>query len=121
MEGIILNLKASGDLIKKIGIPAPRRIIASGGGARSQIWLQIQADIFGTVIYTSKSKEQACMGAAITAAVGTGIYRTLEQACTKMIKMNAEVTVPKDKNVQRYKEIFEQYKVLYAKIYEYTN
>ena len=76
MEGIIFGLKNSLEIFQDMGVEF-QRILASGGGARGRLFRQIQADMFGKEIYTSLIQEQACMGAAITAAVGTGGYASV--------------------------------------------
>ena len=58
MEGVVFSLRDCLELYEQLG-QSCRRVIASGGGARSAPWLQMQADIFGKEVYTSKMLEQA--------------------------------------------------------------
>lgn len=112
MEGVILSMRLSLEIFKELSIPI-ERVIASGGGAKSSIWLQMQADIFNTDICTVSGKEEACTGAAIAAGVGVGIYQSIEQACSVVVKYNQKTTVPNPENVKVYNEAFEKYKLLY--------
>lgn len=59
-------------------------ILATGGGARSRLWLQIKADILGRPLVTSRSPEQGCLGAAVFAAVAAHHYSNLAEAQTAM-------------------------------------
>lgn len=113
MEGVVFSLRDSLEIFKAMGIGVDK-IVASGGGANSPIWMQMQADIFGKEIYTAQNHEQACIGAAISAGVGVGVYDSLEQACQKVVRMNEEVAVPNPKNMQIYNEDYEVYRALYA-------
>lgn len=112
MEGVILSLRLSLEIFKELNIPV-ERVVASGGGANSNIWLQMQADIFNTDIYTVSGKEEACTGAAIVAGVGVNIYKSIEEACLFIIKYKQKVTVPNVENSKVYNEAFEKYKMLY--------
>lgn len=112
MEGVILSLRLSLEIFKELNIPI-EKVIASGGGAHSNVWLQMQADIFHTEIYTACGKEEACTGAAIVAGVGVKIYDSIEQACASIIKYKPEVTIPKSENIGIYDEAFERIKMLY--------
>jgi len=113
MEGVILSLRLSLEIFKELNIPI-ERVVASGGGAKSNIWLQMQADIFNTGIYTVSGKEEACVGAAIVAGVGVNIYKSIEQACSSIVKYNQKVTLPNPGNVKVYDAAFEKYKLLYV-------
>ena len=61
-----------------------RRIAATGGGARSPLWLQIKADMLGVSLLRSSS-ERACLGAATIAAAASGRFSTLDEAALAMI------------------------------------
>ncbi|WP_332634209.1 xylulokinase [Halalkalibacter flavus] len=114
MEGVIYSLRDSLEIIKSLGIQSDK-IIASGGGAKSKVWLQIQADIFNKPVYTTNSIEEASIGAAIIAGVGIGIYSSLEQACNKIISYNSEVMYPNEENVLIYDYYYNLFKELYKR------
>lgn len=112
MEGVVLALRLSLEIFKELNIPI-ERIVASGGGARSNIWLQMQADIFNTDIHTVSSMEEACTGAAIVAGVGVNLFESIEQACATIVRYNPKVTAAKPENVKIYDEAFAKFKLLY--------
>ncbi len=68
------------------GGTAPRRIVATGGGARSALWLQIEADVMGVPMVTSACAERACLGAAAFAAVAAGRYGSIAEATGSMVR-----------------------------------
>lgn len=112
MEGIVYSMKESMSILEGLGIKADR-VIASGGGAKSPLFRQIQADMYNCPIYTNREKEQASLGAAITAAVGCGHFRDYEEACSYMVRLNAEVTEPDPEHVKIYNEEFLRFKEIY--------
>lgn len=117
MEGITFNL----NIIKKTFTQMdyePRRVISSGGAARSKLWRQIQADIFNLPIYTTNSIEEAAFGAAIMASVGTGDNASVHDACEKMVKLCDSVTAPREENVIAYQELQEEFNNLYHRIFD---
>jgi len=73
MEGVAHLLKKNCDEIRKNNTRIDR-IIATGGGARSSLWCQLQADITGIPVLVPKQKEAACLGAAIMGAVSVGYF-----------------------------------------------
>lgn len=112
MEGVALALKDSISIFKDLLIPT-EKIIASGGGAKSKVWLSIQADVFDREVYVSNMVEQACVGAAIVAGYGIGEYESIAQACERTIKLNERPIEPNKKNVSIYQEQYSIYKQLY--------
>ena len=67
-------------------------IRSMGGGAMSPLWCQIKADVTGKRIVTLKNAESACLGSAIIAGVGAGIYESVKSACEKLIATNKVYT-----------------------------
>lgn len=112
MEGIVFELKNSLSIFDELGVRYDR-IIASGGGAGSRLFLELQADIFGREIYTNAGREQACMGAALTAAVGTGAFPDFARACESMVHYREEAAEPNMEHHKIYMERFEVYKRIY--------
>ena len=78
------------------------RIVATGGGARSALWLQIKADMFGVPIMTPTSPERACLGAAMLASVAAGWQRDAAQAMMAMMSPG-RVFEPDAARVARYR------------------
>lgn len=123
MEGVVFALRDSLEIFRALGI-ASNKVIASGGGAKSPLWLKIQADIFNQEVYTTQMTEQACTGAAIMAGVGCGEYSSVQEACSQVVKHNNVPVLPDPENVkiydhyyQIYKELYERNKDLYRRIY----
>jgi xylulokinase len=88
MEGVSFVLRKNCDHIQANGVK-PDAIIATGGGSKSPIWCQMQADITGIPVYIPKEKEAACLGAAIIAAVSFGgfdSYSAATASCVSFIK-----------------------------------
>jgi len=107
-------LRDSLEIFRNLGIKT-NKVIASGGGARSPLWLKIQADIFNQEVYTTKMTEQACMGAAIMAGVGSGYYSSIQEACNQVVRYNSEPVLPDHNNAKIYDYYFEIYKELYER------
>ena len=78
MEGVGFLLKKNLLYIKKNGSDA-NAIIATGGGSKSDLWCQLQADITNLPILVPEEKEAACLGAAIIAAVEDGKVESFEK------------------------------------------
>ncbi len=68
----------------------PERVLATGGGAHSDLWLQIKADILGTVMVAIENPEPACTGAAILAARASGWLPSLEKLPSGWVKVRKE-------------------------------
>ncbi len=77
------NALALSHLIKKLHPgPMPAQILATGGGARSETWLQLKADLLGMDVLKVDCEEPACQGAAMIAAVAAGCISSMEEAST---------------------------------------
>ena len=79
MEGVAFVLRKNCEAIEAKGTRL-QSIIATGGGAKSDIWCQLQADITGLPILIPEEKEAACLGAAVIAAVTDGTIADLKAA-----------------------------------------
>lgn len=111
MEGVAYSLRDCLDIIRDMGIPADT-LIASGGGGKSPLWRQMQADILSCDIVTLKTPEGPALGAAILAGVGTGVYASVEEACDHVLVRQApQAPVPENQRV------YERYYPVYRKLY----
>ncbi len=81
VESLSYELKVNLETMRKAGIHI-RELRSVGGGARSPVGLQNKADILGIPVSTLKIREAACLGAAILAGAGTGVYDTVQQAAS---------------------------------------
>lgn len=89
MEGVSFVLRKNCEYIARNGMK-PTAIIATGGGAKSPIWCQLQADITGLPVLIPTEKEAACLGAAIIAAVGDGHFASYQAAVEATVKMQMQ-------------------------------
>lgn len=111
MEGVVYSLKDCLEIIKDMGV-AINEIRASGGGGRSRLWKQMQADVFGTSITTINVSEGPALGVALLAGVGVGIYKSVPEACDAVIKVK-EVQEPDMKLNEKYARIYKIYGQIY--------
>jgi len=88
-----------------------------GGGSKSDLWNHIKADITGKLLITMENDEAACLGAAILAGKATGMFKTIEDACKKMIKVKDKYD-PDKKNYEIYSKAYKNYKKLFYDLSE---
>jgi xylulokinase len=84
LEGVSYSQRDCLDIIERMGIPI-ESVRASGGGARSEFWRQMLADVFAKRIVSLASQEGSAYGAALLAMVGTGAYSTVPEICKAVI------------------------------------
>lgn len=112
MEGVVYSLRDSVDIMR-VGMGVPiGQVRASGGGARSALWRQMQADVFGLEVVTPAVTEGPAYGVALLAAVGAGLYESVEQACRAAIVVT-ERTAPIPANQVVYERFYALYDSLY--------
>lgn len=111
MEGVAYSLSDCLEVVKEMGIDASE-VRASGGGGKSKLWRQMQADMFGCDINTINVSEGPALGVALLAAVGAGIYSSVPEACEATIKVK-ETMKPIAENVETYKKYFPIYQGVY--------
>jgi len=103
MEGVSFVLRKNCDYIARNGV-APTSIIATGGGAKSPIWCQMQADITGLPVRIPKEKEAACLGAAIISAVSDGRFNSYEAAVEACVEMQHQYDPhPTERTERKYR------------------
>ncbi|MGE3410244.1 MAG: xylulokinase [Pirellulales bacterium] len=114
MEGVTYSMRDSLEIIRGLGVPV-RQIRASGGGSKSPLWRQIQADVFGEKVVTVNSQEGAAFGVALLAAVGAGTYKNVVEACTATIKPISQ-TAAKASAKRQHDAAFPIYQQLYQSL-----
>ena len=111
LEGITFGMRDALEIIRGMGIAATQ-IRATGGGARSDFWRQLQADIYKLPIVLTNASEGPAYGVALLAGVGTGIWDTVEQATSSSISQAAKVSPLKKPSA-----LYDRHYAVYAKLY----
>lgn len=114
LEGVALGLRDSLEIMREMKLPITQ-VRASGGGARSELWRQIQADVTGFPHVTINVDEGPALGAALLAGVGAGVYPSVEAACKAVIKVEKQ-TDPCTVNHAAYDRFYAVYRALYAQL-----
>ncbi len=83
-----------------------------GGGARSKLWRQIQADVYGRVVKTVEAEEGAAYGAALLAGVGAGAWPSVDTACDSVVRIKSAME-PDPKAVSVLEEQYRIFRRLY--------
>lgn len=94
---------------------AINQIRALGGGSRSAVWKQIEADVTGIPVVTTKQADADALGAAILAGVGVGEFGSIDEGIDATVVVD-RVFEPDPANVSRYDERFQQYVALYESL-----
>ncbi len=117
MEGITYAQRDVLTAIRESGIePAVMRMC--GGGSKSRFWRQLMADIYNmpVVLPDMNSENAAALGAGILAAVGTGMYSSVQEACDKIIKMREEQYTPNPDYRDKYDKTYAAFDKLYPQL-----
>lgn len=113
LEGVAFSLRDSLEIFKEAGAEIQSIRLGGGGGAKSELWRQIQADVYGATVETVEAEEGAAYGAAILAGVGVGVWKTVEDACRQTIR-TAQKIEPDAASAEKLNRSYEAYKLLYA-------
>ena len=111
LEGVAFSLRDTFSIFSELGVPVGS-VRLGGGGSRSALWRQIQADVFGHPVDTATADEGAAYGAAILAAVGSGRWPTVDGACDALVR-GAAKTMPRPEVVMLMNKRYDAYRRLY--------
>jgi xylulokinase len=112
LEGVAYAMRDSLEIIREMGVPI-EQVRASGGGAKSPFWRQVQADVNAAPLATINVDEGPAYGAAILATVATGLYASVEEACDAIINV-VDTCEPVAANTREYDKWFAEYQKAYA-------
>jgi len=90
LEGVAYSLKDTFTIFEEMKIPVTR-IRLGGGGARSALWRQIQADVYAHDVEIVEAEEGAVYGAAILAGAGASAWASVDEACDAVIRVASRV------------------------------
>lgn len=111
LEGVSFGLRDGLQLIRALQTPITQ-VRLSGGGAKSALWRQILADVFGSELALVNVTEGAAYGAALLAGVGAGVFAGVQEAVAQTVQL-ADRTSPIPANVERYERLYAVYRSLY--------
>jgi len=92
MEGVTYSLADCLQVMTELGVNV-NQVRALGGGARSQLWRQIQADVYGIPVYRTTVDEGPAYGAALLAGVTAGHFKNVNEACS-VVRLRADIAQP---------------------------
>jgi len=116
MEGVAYSLKDTFEIFEEMKIPVTS-IRLGGGGARSPLWRQIQADVYAHEVEIVAAEEGAAYGAAILAGVGAGGWASVEQACDAVVRV-AKRVAPNPKDSATMQNAYPTYRKIYPALRE---
>lgn len=111
LEGVAFGLRDSLEVARSIGVN-PERTKICGGGAKSPLWRKIIANVMNMKVDLIESEQGPGYGAAILAAVGCGVFDSVEEAAKKLVKVTG-TEEPDPELVQKYEERYQEFKKLY--------
>ena len=111
LEGVAFGLRDSLEVARSIGVD-PKRTKICGGGAKSPLWRKIIANVMNMKVDIIESEEGPGYGAAILAAVGCGVYPSVEEAAKKLVKVVA-TEEPDAELVAKYEERYRKFRKFY--------
>lgn len=111
LEGVTYEMRLNVEILDNAGIRI-NRYRAVGGGSQSDVWMKIKASILNRPIEVMAVQEAACLGAALLAGMGTGIYRSPSEAVGATVR-GLRTYDPDSREARTYNDYFELYKELY--------
>lgn len=116
IEGIAFALREGMDAIVKKTHKKPQKIIVSGGGSRSDIFVQIIADVMGIDCYKSYTSETSTLGGAMSGFIALGVFKDEKEAVSRLVK-EGEVVHPNKENHKIYDKLYYSvYKHMYPSL-----
>ncbi len=115
LEGVAFSLRDSLTIFDEMGVPATR-IRLGGGGARSPLWRQIQADAYRQPVDVLAAEEGAAYGAALLAGVGAGVWGAVDEACSCAVRV-AGTVAPDPRAMETLDRQYGRFRTLYGALH----
>jgi xylulokinase len=112
VEGVTFGMRDALEIMRSMGIGIAQ-VRASGGGARSAFWRQLQADVYKSPLVLTNATEGPAYGVALLAGVGIGVWSSVEEACKTSITQTQKIA-PKPKSSALYDRHYAVYDELYG-------
>lgn len=114
MEGVAYEMYLNMQAIQDSGVKF-RKLHATGGGARSKVWMQMKADMLGLPITSLATVDAGTVGSAMLTGIAAGIFSDLKDAAEYMVD-ERETYLPRKIMHERYQKIYERYKEVYGAV-----
>lgn len=114
MEGVVYEMLLNMEYLHGSGVHF-QMLHATGGGARSEVWMQMKADMLNIPITALKTVDAGTVGSAMLTGIAAGCYRDLEDAAAHMVE-KTKVYVPRPEMHEKYKIVYERYRNVYQAV-----
>lgn len=111
MEGVVYEMLVNMDYLKKAGTEF-QMLHATGGGAHSEVWMQMKADMLGIPLTALKTVDAGTVGSAMLTGIAVGCFENLEDAARHMVE-KTKVYYPREEMHQKYLAVYQRYRKLY--------
>ena len=111
MEGVVYEMRINYDRLKESGAH-PAMLRATGGGARSNVWMQMKADVLNLPVTALGTSDAGTVGSAMLTGIATGCYENLADAADHMVR-TAQIFYPRPEMHERYEAVYARYQKLY--------
>jgi xylulokinase len=111
LEGVAFSLRDTLTIFQEMKVPV-ETIRLGGGGARSPLWRQVQADTYGRAVEIVEAEEGGAYGAALLAGVGCGVWPSVDAACEEVVRVASRVE-PRADTVELMDRQYEMFRALY--------
>jgi xylulokinase len=118
LEGVAFSLKDTFTLFGALGVPV-KSIRLGGGGARSSLWQQIQADVYGMPVDLLVADEGGAYGAGLLAGVGVGVWPSVDEACKSAVHVAKRVAAIPE-NVELMERQYQEFRKIYPALRSVT-
>jgi len=118
LEGVAFSLRDTFEIFREMNVPV-EEVRLGGGGARSKLWRQIQADIYGREVKTVEAEEGAAYGAALLAGVAAGAWTSVDAACDAVVRI-ASTIEPDAESARILNRQYERFRMIYPALREIT-
>jgi len=116
LEGVAYSLKDTFTIFDEMKIPVTS-IRLGGGGARSPLWRQIQADVYAHEVEIVAAEEGAAYGAAILAGTGAGAWSSVDEACDKVVRVASRIPLNQG-NSKTLQQNYRTYRKIYPALHQ---
>lgn len=114
MEGVVYEMVLNMECLKKSGVDF-QMLHATGGGAKSKLWMQMKADMFGIPVKALEVSDAGTVGSAMLTGIAVGCFEDLKDAAAHMVREKA-VYEPNKKMHEKYMQIYKKYRKMYQAV-----